>query len=79
MAAMAYMYAMTSQTRAITDAFVLYFVIQAVVWTRPLVPASTLAAGHLDRASTTSMTWSPALRASQAGAAVAMAATLLIM
>jgi hypothetical protein len=87
MAAMAYMYAMTSQTQVITYAFVLYFLIQAVVWTRrkragrPLAPASThLPAEHLDRGSaTSSLTWPPALRASQAGTAVAMAATLLIM
>jgi hypothetical protein len=86
MAAMAYMYALTTQTRVITGAFVLYFVIQAVIWTRrrraasPLKPASTpVPSGYLERGPTASPTWPPALRAGRTCAAVAMAATLLIM
>jgi small-conductance mechanosensitive channel len=86
MAAMAYMYAVTAQTRVITGAFVLYFVIQAVVWARrgraasPRNPASTpVASASLERGPTPATTLPPALRAGRAGAAVAMAATLLIM
>jgi hypothetical protein len=87
MAAMAYMYTMTPRTRLITDALVVYFVIQAGAWARAQraarAPASPLlqpAGAHVDRDPTKSWSiWAPKLRASQAGTSLAMAATLLLM